>query len=446
LYQSLSVTIGGQLSSGFNASGTTLQSELGVATLELSAADQRSLTSAEIERLWRDAVGVIPGIESLSFESSGLAAGGADVSFDFTHPDNATLTEAVEQMIDRMANIEGVSEIENSAKPGKRQIEFALTPAGTAAGLSVDDLARSIRQSYFGEEVQRFQRGREEVKVFVRFPQNERRSLADLARLRIPIPGGDDVALTAVASIKETRSFVSIDRVDGQRIVTVSADVDEATATPTDVNSFIEREILPPLLEAHPGLRIKIEGQARSQGEELASLSENFLLAILGIYVLLASVLRSYFQPLIILMIIPFGLVGAILGHMLFGYDLTFLSLFGVVALSGVIINDSIVLIDYFNLLQRQGGDPVNNIVEAVRRRFRPILLTTLTTVIGLLPMIAETSIQAQFLIPMALSLAFGILVASMLILFLVPAALVLGLPKQAAGARAPSDMAATSH
>lgn len=255
LYQSLSVTIGGQLSSGFNASGTTLQSELGVATLELSAADQRSLTSAEIERLWRDAVGVIPGIESLSFESSGLAAGGADVSFDFTHPDNATLTEAVDQMIDRMANIEGVSEIENSAKPGKRQIEFALTPAGTAAGLSVDDLARSIRQSYFGEEVQRFQRGREEVKVFVRFPQNERRSLADLARLRIPIPGGDDVALTAVASIKETRSFVSIDRVDGQRIVTVSADVDEATATPTDVNSFIEREILPPLLEAHPGLR-----------------------------------------------------------------------------------------------------------------------------------------------------------------------------------------------
>ncbi|MEO1035917.1 MAG: efflux RND transporter permease subunit [Pseudomonadota bacterium] len=446
LYQSLSVTIGGQLSSGFNASGTTLQSELGVATLELSAADQRSLTSAEIERLWRDAVGVIPGIESLSFESSGLAAGGADVSFDFTHPDNATLTEAVDQMIDRMANIEGVSEIENSAKPGKRQIEFALTPAGTAAGLSVDDLARSIRQSYFGEEVQRFQRGREEVKVFVRFPQNERRSLADLARLRIPIPGGDDVALTAVASIKETRSFVSIDRVDGQRIVTVSADVDEATATPTDVNSFIEREILPPLLEAHPGLRIKIEGQARSQGEELASLSENFLLAILGIYVLLASVLRSYFQPLIILMIIPFGLVGAILGHMLFGYDLTFLSLFGVVALSGVIINDSIVLIDYFNLLQRQGGDPVNNIVEAVRRRFRPILLTTLTTVIGLLPMIAETSIQAQFLIPMALSLAFGILVASMLILFLVPAALVLGLPKPSIDRHPASEVTATSH
>lgn len=430
-YRSLSVTVGGRLSSGFSATGTVLQSEVGVATLELAPAEQRDLTSAEIERRWRDAVGVIPGAESLTSESSGLS-GGADIRFDFTHPDDLALLAAVERMVAELADIEGVSEIESSAKPGKRQIEFALAPAGAAAGLTVDDLARTIRRSYFGEEVQRFQRGSEEVKVFVRFPESERRSLTDLARLRIPVPGGGDAALSAVARVEETRSFVSIDRVDGQRVITVSADVDEAVATPTDVNGLIERQILPSLRGAYPELRVTVEGQARTQREELSTLLRNFLLAVLAIYVLLASVLRSYLQPLIILLIIPFGLVGAILGHLLLGYDLTFLSLFGVVALSGVIINDSIVLIDYFNLKQAEGGDPLTNIIEAVQRRFRPILLTTLTTFIGLLPMIAETSLQAQFLIPMALSLAFGILLASLLILLLVPAALALGVAGRA--------------
>jgi len=443
LYRSLSVTVGGRLSSGFSATGTTLQPEVGVATLELAAADERSLTSAEIERRWRNAVRVIPGVKSLSFESSALSAG-ADVSFNFTHPDDAILTQAVNRMLERLARIEGLSEIESSATPGKRQIEFALSAAGTAAGLTVDDLARSIRRAYFGEEVQRFQRGREEVRVFVRFPQDERRSLADLASLRIPVPGGDEVALNAVASVEETRSLVSIDRVDGQRIVTLSADVDEAVTTPTAVNALIERDVLPALEETFPGLRVMVEGQARSQAEELSTLARNFLLAALAIYALLASVLRSYFQPLIILMIIPFGLVGALVGHLLFGYDLTFLSLFGVVALSGVIINDSIVLIDYFNQLQREGGDPLSNIVEAVRRRFRPILLTTMTTFIGLVPMISETSIQAQFLIPMALSLAFGILLASVLILFLVPAALAVGQGRAALETRGRRQITAT--
>lgn len=428
LIRSLSVTVGGRLTSGFSATGTVLQSEAGVATLELAPAEQRDLTSADIERLWRDAVGVIPGAKSLTFESSGLSAG-SDISLDFTHPDDAVLFEAVDRMIADLASIEGVIDIENSARPGKRQIEFALTPAGSAAGLTVDDLARTIRRSYFGEEVLRFQRGSEEVKVFVRFPESERRSLADLARLRIPAPGGGDVALNAVASATESRSLVSIDRVDGQRMFTVSADVDEAVATPAEVNGLIEREILPSLRSAYPELRIIVAGQARAQAEGLTSLLKNFVLAVLAIYALLASILRSHLQPLIILLIIPFGLVGAVLGHMLLGYDLTFLSLFGVVALSGVIINDSIVLIDYFNLKQQEGGDGLANIIEAVKRRFRPILLTTLTTFIGLLPMIAETSLQAQFLIPMALSLAFGILLGSTMILFLLPAALALGLP-----------------
>ena len=426
LYRSISVTIGGELSSGFGASGTELRSEIAVATLELAPADTRGLSSAEIERRWRQAVGSVSGIKSLTFESSGLS-GGADVSFNLSHPSEDQLLRAAESLIQQMQTIAGVSEIESTAQPGKRQIEFSLTPAGIAAGLTVDDLSRNIRRSYFGEEVQRFQRDGEEIEVYIRFPEAERRSLADLARLRIPLSNGEEVALSTVASFEETRSFVTIDRVDGLRVISIDADVDETVTTPNAVTAFIQSEILPALAVEHPRLIISSEGQARSQAEEMATLVRNFLIAILAIYALIASVLKSYFQPLVIMAIIPFGLVGAIFGHMLLGFDLSFLSLFGVVALSGVIINDSIVLIDYFNKRQREGGDKTDNIIDAVQRRFRPIMITTLTTFIGLLPMISETSIQAQFLIPMALSIAFGLAFASFVILLLVPACLALG-------------------
>jgi len=426
LFKSLSVTVGGRLASGFGTDGTMTQANIAMATLELAPASGRDLSATELERRWHDAVGDIPGVKSLTFESSSLS-GGADISFNLSHADGAALEANVQALTDRLAEIDGVTEIDTTAEPGKRQIEFTLTPAGSAAGLTVADLARHLRSAYFGEEVQRFQRNGEEVEVYVRFPESERRSLADLARLRIPLAGGGTIALGAAAEFEETRSFVSIDRVDGQRIVTVTADVDEAVTTPSRVNAFITSEIIPILETGDRGLRIVADGQTRDQAEELRSLFRNFAIAVLLIYVLLASVLRSYVQPLLILAIIPFGLVGAVLGHMAMGYDMTFLSLFGVVALAGVIINDSVVLLDYFNKLEREGGDRLANIVEAVRRRFRPILLTTLTTVLGLLPMIAETSMQAQFLIPMALSLGFGILFASIVILLLVPALLALG-------------------
>ena len=426
LFKSLSVTVGGRLASGFGTDGTVTQANIAMATLELAPAGERDLSATELERRWRETVGDVPGVKSLTFESSSLS-GGADISFNLSHADSAALAANVQALTDRLAEIDGVTEIDTTAEPGKRQIEFTLTPAGSAAGLTVADLARHLRSAYFGEEVQRFQRNGEEVEVYVRFPESDRRSLADLARLRIPLAGGGTIALGAAAEFEETRSFVSIDRVDGQRIVTVTADVDETVTTPSRVNAFITSEIIPVLETGDRGLRIVADGQTRDQAEELRSLFRNFAIAVLLIYVLLASVLRSYVQPLLILAIIPFGLVGAILGHMAMGYDMTFLSLFGVVALAGVIINDSVVLLDYFNKLEREGGDRLANIVEAVRRRFRPILLTTLTTVLGLLPMIAETSIQAQFLIPMALSLGFGILFASIVILLLVPALLALG-------------------
>ncbi|NCP64816.1 MAG: efflux RND transporter permease subunit [Paraglaciecola sp.] len=421
LYRSLSVTVGGRLSSNFGSSGTEQRSEIANATLELSPAGARDLTSAEIERRWRDAIGQIPGVKSLTFESSGISSG-ADISYNLSHPHDELLVAASSQLVKDIEAITGVGDIESTGQPGKRQIEFSLTAAGAAAGLTVDDLSRSIRRAYFGEEVQRFQRDGEEVEVFIRFPKTQRDSLVSLARMKIPTKNGGEIALGTAASIRETRSFVTIDRVDGQRVITISADVDENITTSNMVNELLQASALAKLKSDFPGISVTSEGQARSQKEEMAVLLQNFLIAMLIIYALIASVLKSYLQPLIIMAIIPFGLVGAIVGHMLLGFDLSFLSLFGVVALSGVIINDSIVLIDYFNELEKAGGDRLHNIVEAVRRRFRPILITTLTTFIGLVPMIAETSIQAQFLIPMALSIAFGILFSSFLILVLVPA------------------------
>ncbi|MEN0651759.1 MULTISPECIES: efflux RND transporter permease subunit [Hyphobacterium] len=437
LYRSLSVTIGGQLASGFGVDGTIIGAELATATLELAPASERDVTSAEIERRWREAAGDIPGVRSLVFTSAGLS-GGDDLSFNLAHADTDQLLSAVDEFVAALGGIEGVTEIETNNELGSRQLSFALTEAGIAAGLTVRDLGMQVRQAYFGEEVQRIQRGSEEVRVFVRLPEAERRSLTDLASMRIAIPGGGEADLRTVARVEETRSNAAIDRVDGRRVITVTADVDEAITTPNAVTALLEDRILPGLASRHTGLSVSAEGQARDQAEDLRSLMNNLILGIMVMYVLLASTLRSYTQPIVILLAIPFGGVGALIGHMLLGFDLSFLSLFGMVALAGVVVNDSVVLIDYFNLLQRDGrGSTLDNIVEAVRRRFRPILLTTLTTFIGLVPMIAETSVQAQFLIPMAVSIAFGIVFASLIVLVMVPAFLALGATKAAVSVEA---------
>lgn len=438
-YRSLSVTVGGRLASGFSAQGTIQQPELAVASMELAPSGQRSLSSSEIERRWRNATGDIAGIKSLTFESAGLG-GGDDISLNLSHADTEVLEKAVSELVVALSAFEGVSEIQTSNDTGKRQIEFELTPAGVAAGLTVTELTRQVRAAYFGEEVQRFQRDSEEVKVFVRFPVDERQRLSDLTTMRIRLPGGSEAPLAIVAQVKESRGYTSIDRIDGVRVVTVSADVDEAVVTSASVRASLVDQVLPALEASHYALEITSDGQTRSQAEELDSLVQNFLIAVFVIYLLLASILRSYWQPLIIVAVIPFGLVGAVVGHLLLGHDLTFLSLFGVVALSGVIINDSIVLMDYYNRLQKVSDDRRSNILDAVRRRFRPILLTTLTTFIGLLPMIFETSMQARFLIPMALSLAFGIVVASIVILMLVPALLAIT-PVRALRQRVDTDL-----
>lgn len=430
LYESLSLTIGGTLSTGQGpggGGGTSIGAHLGQATLTLVPSAQRDVRAEDISRDWRMEAGAVPGAESLSFSSS-LIGGGGDVSLNLSHTDGETLLTAVDELMAELAVIDGVSEIESSANPGKRQIEFELTPAGHAAGLSVQDLARQVRQAFFGAEVQRIQRGREELRVYVRYPSAERSSLADLNRFRVRLPNGDAAPLSVVARTHESRSFASIDRVDGQRVISVTADVDEELTTPNAVNAIVNETIIPELQAIHPGLRYSVEGQARDQAEDIGTLARNMVIAVLLMYVLLASVLRSYGQPLAVMVAIPFGAVGAILGHLVMGYDMSMISLFGMVALSGVVVNGGVVLIDKFNTLHRDEGLATPEAaVAAARRRFRPILLTTVTTFVGLAPMMLETSIQARFMIPMAISLAFGVLVSSLVLTILIPCLLLIG-------------------
>lgn len=425
IIKATAVTIGGSSSNAQGpgqSSSSSTASHLGQISVELTDTNDRSMSAAEIQRRWQNEVGVIPGAETLSFNST-LGPQNADIGFELTHTDDVKLFAAASALSDRLSAIDGVSQIDSGLDLGKRQYEFTIKETGIAAGLQPGDLARQLRQAYFGEELQRIQRGREEIKVFLRYPLETREKLSGLEELRIRLPDGSGVPLSVVADIKEGRSPTSIERVNGKRVLTVTGDVDESITTPNTVNTIIEEQIFPSLVEEFPGLRWQLEGASREQSEDFASLLNGFILAIIVIYALVATQLKSYIQPVIILFSIPLGFSGAVFGHYLLGYDLSFVSLFGVVALAGVVVNSSVVLVDRFNI-ERMVPDtsPMEAIVTATIRRFRPVALTTITTALGLLPIMSETSPQAQFLIPMAVSLATGLVFSSFMMMFVLPA------------------------
>ena len=424
-FRSVSVTIGGRSNDGVGpAAGTQLNVASNIASVQVVLNNEplRTLAAEELERIWRGNTGEIAGAERLSYEAEFFGPGG-DVEYELAHQDDAMLHQAVADLKDAYAAIPSLYEIQDSESLGKRQYDIELTPAGEAAGLTPADVARQLRRNFFGDEVQRIQRGRREIKVMVRYPGEQRRSTRDLFNARIRLADGTEAPLTTVAKVAESRSFSTIDRVDGLRIVTVSGEVDSKLATPGEINALVQTEVLPELQARYAGLQVRQAGFGREQSEDLESLSSLTLLALLVIFVLIASQLRSYVQPFIILASVPCGAAGALIGHWLLGYDLSFISIFGMVALSGVVVNDSLVMVDRFNKIRAETGLPVREaIVAAARHRFRAIFLTTATTALGLTPMLFETSTQAQFLIPMAVSLATGIIFASVVILFLVPA------------------------
>jgi multidrug efflux pump subunit AcrB len=428
-FKSVSMTVGGQTSIGggpFGGGRVTMANHLASIQISLNPEPLRKLPADELERLWRNEVGQIPGVEKLNYVSQ-FFGNPSDIAFELTHQEDAILSQAVEELKARYEEFPAMYEIQDSNTPGKRQYDIELTPAGLAAGLSPADVAIQLRQLFYGEEVQRIQRGREELRVMVRYPEDERQSTVNFFDVRIRLADGTEAPLTALATVTENRSYSSIERVNGRRIVTVSGRVDRAAMMPQDIETELTTTILPALKDKYVGLQINEAGFRGDERESLASLGRLALLAMLIIYALLASLLRSYSQPLIILAGIPFGAAGAFIGHFILGYNLSFYSLFGVVALAGVVVNDSLILMDKYNRFMSEGNYTCEEaVLKAAERRFRPIFLTTATTSLGLMPLIFETSTSAQFIVPLAISLATGILFASILILFVVPTMIVI--------------------
>lgn len=423
-FESISVTIGGQTRSGGGpggGSGLTVASHLASIKISLGPEPPRTQSAKELERLWRAEVGDIPGVERLSYVAD-FFGGQADIDFELAHQNSEVLVQAVSTLRANYDTIDGVYEVQDSNSIGKRQLDINLTPAGEAAGLTPTDIARQLRRNFFGEEVQRIQRGRQELKVMVRYPEASRSSTADLFDARIRLADGSEAPLSIVAQVTESRSLSAINRIDGLQIVSVSGQVDDDVTTPSLANTRVLEQFVPTLKQQFPGLQVRQAGAGREQSKDLSALGRLTLVALLIIFALMASQLKSYTQPLIILAGVPFGAAGALVGHYLLGYNLSFISIFGIVALSGVVVNDSLVLLDRYNKLVDEGWENAKAIVEAARLRFRAIFLTTATTALGLTPMLFETSTQAQFLIPMAVSLATGIVFASIIILFLIPA------------------------
>jgi len=401
-------------------------SHLGEVTIELQPAENRSASSALVADRWRELTGPIPGAIAQTFSAS-LFEPGKDIDIQLTGADLENLRGAKEALKRRLSEYAGVFEVGDSFRDGKEEIQLAIKPAAELTGLTLSDLGRQVRQGFYGEEAQRIQRGRDELKVMVRYPEQDRLSVADLERMRIRLPGGVEVPFSEVAEALPGRGYASISRVDRRRAINVTADVDSAAASAGTVIEGLTNDVLPEIVAAFPGVSYTFEGQQAEQRETIAGLTRGFIIAMLVIFALLAVPLRSYVQPLIIMLAIPFGIVGAVLGHIALGYDLSILSMFGLVALTGVVINDGLVMVDFINRFRRRGDGDIHKAVrEAGVARFRPILLTSLTTFVGLFPLLLEKSMQARFLIPMAVSLAFGVLFATFITLILVPSAYII--------------------
>jgi multidrug efflux pump subunit AcrB len=405
---------------GGNAGAAFSAAHLGEVNVELVPSEYRNISGTELAKMWRELNGPIPDAVELTFASS-LFSSGEAVNVQFSGPDYAELKTVSEKLKKKLAEYPGVIEIADSFRPGKQEVKLSLTREAEILGVTLLDLARQVRQAFYGEEAQRIQRGRDDIRVMVRYPESERKSLGNLEDMRIRTPNGSEVPFSIAAHAELGRGYASIKRADRKKVINVTADVDAKITNANDVLAHITSTVLPQILADHPRVRFDLEGEQREQRETMSGLSQSFLVAMLMIYILLAIPFKSYVQPLIVMSAIPFGVVGAAWGHAILGMDLTIMSMFGVVALTGVVVNDSLVMVDFINR-QRDSGLPVNRAIrEAGGARFRPILLTSVTTFAGLSPILFEKSLQAQFLIPMATSLGFGVLFATFITLILVP-------------------------
>jgi multidrug efflux pump subunit AcrB len=384
--------------------------------------ERRTLPTREFTQRWREASGSVPGLVSLLFEADrGGPGSGAALTIELTHRDIAILDAASSALAERLTEFANVKDIDSGYSPGKAQFDLALSDSGRALGLTSASVARQVRDALTGGEAIRQQRGRNELTVRVRLPEEERSRASDIENLLVRTPAGRDVPLREIATLRSNRAYTTITRREGRRTVSVKANVEPVGET-GQVQATLNETVLPQLLADFPGLSAGYEGRQADMKESSKAMFQGMLFALGAIYFLLAIPFKSYTQPLIVMLTIPFGIVGAVLGHMMMGYTLSIISVMGMIALSGVSVNDALILIEYANRLRAENDQgPFEAMHQAGVRRFRPILLTTLTTFFGLAPMIFETSRQARFMIPMAISLGYGILFATAISLILVP-------------------------
>ena len=388
----------------------------------ISSADRPRLSVNTVINQWRTLAGEIPGLDRLSFFTIEGGPAGSPIEIQLIGDDFRQIEQAAAELKDELRTYPGAYDIVDDFKPGKPERRFRIRDGAQSIGVTMSDIARQLRQGFYGEEALRIQRGKDDVKVQVRYAEKDRRSLYAIEQARIRTPDGRQIPLSEVAETTSSRAYSLIRRVDRKRVITVSSDIDENIGNASTIVTDLKADFLPRLMKRFPGLRYDLEGQEKRTQESLQSLKKGFTLALMAIFLLLATQFRSYVQPVIIMMAIPFGLIGAIIGHLVMGLAFTMISIFGIVALSGIVVNDSLILIDFINRAHRNGMSVAEAVMESGRSRFRPVLLTSVTTIAGLFPLLLERSFQAQFLIPMAVSISFGLLAATLLTLLYVPA------------------------
>jgi multidrug efflux pump subunit AcrB len=389
---------------------------------ELIKEEERELTTTQVMRQWRDKVGEVAGAEDLSFSAPDGPQFGADISIDLMHNDWEVLQEASRELEKTLRGYDGVYDIQSSASSVSDEFHIDILPQAEALGITRFDLGSQIRHAFYGAEAQRIQRGNDEIKVMVRYPRDDRHTTASLEGMFIRTPEGDPIPFNSVARTEIKPGANKISRINFQRAVEISAEVEAERVEPSKITNDLLYKVLPELEKSYPGLSYRRSGMSEEEAKLARSMIIGFSLALFGIYALLAIPTKSYLQPLIIMGVIPFGVIGAVIGHMLLGYAVGMMSLMGMIALSGVVVNDSLIMVDFVNRALRAGKPLRQAVVQAGTRRFRAILLTSLTTFFGLVPILLEQSLNAKVIIPMAISLAFGIVFATVITLLLVPA------------------------
>ncbi|MEC7985017.1 MAG: efflux RND transporter permease subunit [Myxococcota bacterium] len=397
-------------------------SHLTTVQMSMVPSENRSITTKQISEAWQAEIPSLPGIESIKVSAATGPGAGAAIDIQIISSKLDILEQASDDLTERLRGYPSLIEIENSLSSGKSQLDFKITDSARSLGLSSTDIGQQLRASFYGAEALREQVGRLERKTMVRLPPSERMVESDIVDVRIRTPQGGFVPLGELVVFERGVSPTTITREGGNRIVNVKAGLAPGVRSSREVLTAIQSKDFTELRAKYPDVQLELVGEQRDQGETFASLGRNFLLALFAIYALLAIPFKSYVQPFIIMSAIPFGFVGAVLGHLFMGFEMSIISMFGTIALTGVVVNDSLVLIDSANQYRKNGASPFEAVVQGAKRRFRPILLTSLTTFLGLAPMILEQSMQARFLIPMAISLGFGVLFATFIILLVVPA------------------------